>query len=163
MKTRRRSRVSASAVAEQEIDADSSQAIEEALTTNAALTLTLPEDIDTDSLSNILPDLPLTSISPEAVILLYKTLLSQALQIDTAQRELDQAHAEAERKDVELDQALQDREGLSKDLETSFETAHAELSRTKQERDELGTCRFQRHLTLVLNGIVSCISSRPEG
>jgi nucleoprotein TPR len=137
MKTRRKSK--AAAAAEQEHDAESSQIIEET-SSNAPLTVAIPADVDVDSLSNIVPDASLTSVSPETVVLIYKVLLAQSLQNDTAQRELDEARAEAEKKDVELDQALQDREGLSKELETSLETVQAELNRIKQERDELGTC-----------------------
>ena len=137
MKTRRKSK--AAAAAEQEHDADSSQIIEES-SSNAALTVAIPADVDVNSLSNIVPDASLTSVSPETVVLIYKVLLAQSLQNDAAQRELDEARAEAEKKDVELDQALQDREGLSKELETSLETVQVELNRIKQERDELGTC-----------------------
>jgi nucleoprotein TPR len=40
-----------------------------------------------------------------------------------------------EKKDVELDQALQDRETMSNDLEQSLESFRAELHKVKQERD----------------------------
>src|ERR1700733_9670618 len=123
MKTRRKSK--AAGAEEQEHDEKSSQIIEET-SSNAPLTVAIPADVDVDSLSNIVPDASLTSVSPETVVLIYKVLLAQSLQNDAAQRELDEARAEAEKKDVELDQALQDREGLSKELETSLETVQAE-------------------------------------
>jgi hypothetical protein len=45
------------------------------------------------------------------------------------------SRAELERKDIELDQALQDEETLSKELEANVEASNEEL---KQERDRLG-------------------------
>jgi nucleoprotein TPR len=138
MKTRRKSKAAAAAVsAEPEQDAGSSQAAEEAVPT-FTFSLAIPADIDVETLSNHLPGVSLTSVSAESIITLYKTLLAQVSQFDAVQRDLDEARAEAERKDIELDQALQDRESLAKDLETSLETAHSEVGKLKLERDEIG-------------------------
>ena len=135
MKTRKR-KAAATASAEQEPDATSSLEVAEG--SHSALSLEIPPEIDFESLSTILPDISLTSATPESILSLYKALLDQSSQLDATQRELDDARAEAERKDVELDQALQDRETFSKDLETSLQTAQAELNQLKQERHELG-------------------------
>ena len=102
--------------------------------------ITLPEDLDEDQLSEILPDINLSSISPEDVVTLYRTLLTHAVNLDAVERERDEVRAELEKKDIELDQALQDKESLSKDLESSVETVHEELAQVKRERDQLGFC-----------------------
>ena len=46
--------------------------------------------------------------------------------------------AEIQRKDVELDQALQDRETATSELESTLETVQKELAQVKEERDTLG-------------------------
>lgn len=99
--------------------------------------LQIPDDVDLETLAQILPDVKLTGPSPEDIVALYKLLIAQASDIDATQRELDEAHANAEKKDVELDQALQDRERTSKDLETRLESIQEELNHVKGERDEL--------------------------
>jgi len=103
------------------------------------LTVVLPADIDEDTLSSLLPETNLTSISSEDVIALFRLVVSQVLSLDNSERERDDARAELERKDIELDQVLQDKEGLSKDLEASVEAAIEELTLVKQERDQLGS------------------------
>ncbi len=66
-------------------------------------------------------------------------MVTQVISLDNSERERDDARAELERKDIELDQVLQDKEGLSKDLEVSVEAAIEELNLVKQERDQLGS------------------------
>jgi nucleoprotein TPR len=129
MKTRRKSRAVA------EADQDGSQLAED----NTSHNIEIPDDIDLESLQNILPDTSLTSPSPDSIVSLYRLLLAQVEEADATQRELEEARAEAEKKDVELDQALQDRESQTKDLETSLDIVQSELKEMKQERDQLGT------------------------
>ena len=102
------------------------------------LTVTLPSDIDEETLSDLLPETNLSSISPEDVIALYKLIVVQAVNLDTSERERDEARADLVRKDIELDQVLQDKESSVKEMEASAEDAHEELARVKQERDQLG-------------------------
>lgn len=128
MKTRRKSKAVA------EADQDGSQIAED----NTSHNIEIPDDIDLESLQNILPDTSLTSPSPDSIVSLYRLLLAQIEEADATQRELEEARAEAEKKDVELDQALQDRESQTKDLETSLDIIQSELKEVKQERDQLG-------------------------
>jgi nucleoprotein TPR len=79
------------------------------------------------------------------MVMLYKFLLAQAGEVDTAQRELDELRANVERKDVELDQALQDRERTSTDLEAQVESIQQELKSVKAERDTLRTFHNSIH------------------
>ncbi|KAF5333006.1 hypothetical protein D9758_015176 [Tetrapyrgos nigripes] len=106
-------------------------------TSTDTVTVPIPEALDVESLKSLIPDVDVHSPSPEAIVSLYQFLLQQASELDSTQRELDEARAEAERKDVELDQALQDRESGFKDLEVQLENLQGELKIVKQERDQL--------------------------
>ena len=106
--------------------------------------ITLSEDIDEDALSKLLPEINLASLSSDDILSIYRLLLSQLTSLDSAQRERDEARADTERKDIELDQALQDKESLSNDFETSVESFHKDLQQMKQERDQLGSYPFSR-------------------
>jgi nucleoprotein TPR len=129
MRTRRKSRI---ATAEHE--GDTSGTADDSY----PFVVPIPEDVDLDSLSDLLPGTSLTSPSPEAIVALYRLLLAQALEGRSITQELDEARAELEKRDVELDQALQDRESMSRDLETSLESVHVQLNQMRDERDKLG-------------------------
>lgn len=103
------------------------------------LHITLPDDIDEDTLSKLIPEINLTSLSSDDILYIYRLFLSKLSDLDSVQRERDEARAEAERKDIELDQALQDKESLTNDLETSVESINKGLEQVKQERDQLGS------------------------
>jgi nucleoprotein TPR len=105
------------------------------------LALKLPDDIDKDVLCRLLPSTHLTSISAEDVVALYRLVVMQVITLDVTERERDDARAELERKEVELDQALQDKESLSKELEVDAEASNEEFNKLKQDRDHLG-CQF---------------------
>lgn len=127
MKTRRKSKAAA---AEQSSDGPE---------VPQTLSVVLPDDIDEDTLSDILPDINLTTLSNEDVVNLYRVLITHVVNLDSTERERDEAKADLERKDVELDQALQDKESSSKDLESSIENAHEELEKLKEENSKLGS------------------------
>lgn len=134
--TRRKSRAAAA-----EEDADAA---------NTQLTISLPDDLDEDVLLDILPDINLTALTPQDVIALYRAVVAQAANTDNMERERDEIRAELERKDIELDQALQDKEMSSKDMEVSAESVHEELNQVKKQRDQLGTWLHKFICTLAL-------------
>lgn len=115
--------------------------------------VSIPEDVDLESLSDLLPGISLTSPSPEAIIALYRLLLVQALEGRSITQELDETRAEVEKKDVELDQALQDRESMSRELETSLESVHSQFNQMKDERDKLAASHsaLQDQVTALTN------------
>lgn len=127
MKTRRKSKATA---AEQSSDGPELP---------QTLSIVLPDDVDEDTLIEILPDLNLTALSNEDVVNLYRALITQAVNLDATERERDEAKADSERKDIELDQALQDKEGFFKDMESSIEKVQEELEKSQAERSKLGT------------------------
>lgn len=102
------------------------------------LNVAIPEDIEEDELITLLPDINVAALTSDDVVSIYRLLLSQTSTLDATEREHDEIRAELERKEVELDQALQDKESLAKELETSVESVHEELAKVKQERDQLG-------------------------
>ncbi|EIW59409.1 uncharacterized protein TRAVEDRAFT_121374 [Trametes versicolor FP-101664 SS1] len=146
MKTRRKSKAAAAAVVE-------SATRENSPAPPTTLSVNIPEDIDLDHLSSLLPDVNLSTPSPESLVLLYRVLLSHATDSESAQRELEEARADIQRKDVELDQALQDRETATSELESSAETLQKELAQVKEERDSLAAerARLQERLDAVSN------------
>ncbi|KAF8718325.1 hypothetical protein AX14_011889 [Amanita brunnescens Koide BX004] len=93
--------------------------------------------LDIDALSSLVPDADLAAPNSEAIISVYRLLLQQVTDLNATQSELDESRAEVEKKDVELDQALRDRESLSKDFEQSLESSHVNLEKYKRERDQL--------------------------
>lgn len=101
--------------------------------------VSIPEDINYDVLSALLPDVSLESPSPDAIVTLYRLVVAHAGEVDVVQRELEDTKAELQRKDVELDQALQDRESATRDLESVSESVQNELRQTKQEKEAIRT------------------------
>ncbi|KAA1479560.1 hypothetical protein DENSPDRAFT_789343, partial [Dentipellis sp. KUC8613] len=84
-----------------------------------------------DYLLSLFPDASLETPSPDVILSLYRLVVSQATDIDTTTRDLEEVRAEIEKKDVELDQALQDKEASSKDVETELESLQKDLKMVK--------------------------------
>lgn len=101
------------------------------------LSVSLPDDVDQEVLSQLFPNVDITSPSQDAIISFYRLFLAQHADLDNTQRELDDTRAEVEKKDIELDQALQDKESVSKEFEASLEAASDEMRQIKLERDQL--------------------------
>ncbi|KZT09250.1 uncharacterized protein LAESUDRAFT_545404 [Laetiporus sulphureus 93-53] len=143
MKTRRKSKAAAAAAAEaaaaEASTRDSSPA--PAASQDVAFSVTIPNELDTNALVELIPDLNPSSPSPSAIVSLYRLLLSHASENDATRKELEEARAEIERKDVELDQALQDKESATRDLESALESVRAELQTAKSDKEELATSR----------------------
>ncbi|KAF7298841.1 hypothetical protein MIND_00831800 [Mycena indigotica] len=105
------------------------------------LLISIPEDLDVDALSALLPEASLESQSNDGIVALYRRLAQLAADLDAAVRQRDEDQATVERMEVELDQALQDKESISRQLEGSTEHSQRELAQVKQERDELASAK----------------------
>jgi nucleoprotein TPR len=104
-----------------------------------SLPVPVPEDIDLDYLSELLPNIPnLSLVTADAVAVLYKLVVGQNAELDNLRRDVDTLNAEVERRDVELDQALQDKETFSQEMGESMDSVQSDLQQVKQERDKLG-------------------------
>ncbi|CAL1712475.1 unnamed protein product [Somion occarium] len=142
-KTRRQSKQQQKAAADSVAAAESASAAPSSSQSVAAMTVTIPDDIDIEFLSNLLPDANLESPSADDIAALYRIVVNQAADLDATQREVEELKAEVERKDVELDQALQDKETATKDIESTLESTQKELRQVKQEKDELAAARAE--------------------
>jgi nucleoprotein TPR len=143
MRTRRKSKqAAAAAVAATEPDIEPSGSVASLDGTvgpsRVEFSVLIPDDLDLEYLSRLLPDVSFETPSPDAVLSLYRLLVSQAVDLDAAVRELEESRAENERKEVELDQALQDRESSVSSLEGQAKALQEELEKVKQERNTFG-------------------------
>ena len=136
--TRRKSKAAAAAAAAQR-----EASPQDTPSTSAAFTISLPSDIDLDALSVLIPGEPLETPTEDTVLHLYRTLLAHVTQVDATTREVEELRAEAEKKEVELDQAYQDRENDKKEMEILVDNIQKELKSVKAERDEFGVCSCQ--------------------
>jgi hypothetical protein len=100
----------------------------------------LADDINLDYLSRALPDVPFEVPSLDAILSLYQLVVSQTvnLSLEDAHCDLEELHADNERKDIELDQSLQDCKSLVPSLEAQVKGLQEELVKVKQECDTLG-------------------------
>jgi len=142
MRTRRKSKQAAAAAAIAELDTETAESVAPsdapASPSKVEFSVSIPDDLDIEYLSRLLPDISYESPSQDAVLSLYRLILTQAGDLDGALRDLEESRAENERKDVELDQALQDRESSVSSLDVQVKALQEELTRAKQERDTLG-------------------------
>ena len=149
--TRRKSKATAAAAATAAQDAATRE------NSPTVFTVEIPEDVDFDTLNSLLPDFNLTNPSPDAIVSLYRLLVGQSDEAETALREHEEARAEIQRKDIELDQAIQDRETATAGLEDTLETVQKELAQVKHEKDELGT---QPHLMMCCTPLIPVMQLR---
>ncbi|KAG9315951.1 hypothetical protein JVU11DRAFT_3605 [Chiua virens] len=138
VKTRRKSKAAAAAAAaaaEQE-EVASTQGTED-LPLSAPFLVPIPSDLDIDTLSHILPDASFSKPDPETVLAVYRLLLAQVADQDDTRRDLEELRAEVERKEIELDQTVQDGESRIKDLENALDSLQKDVTTVKEERDQL--------------------------
>lgn len=133
-KTRRQSKAKAAAQAAEAESQPSSP-----LPSQPSFTLDIPDDIDTEVLSLLLPEADLETPSKDAILALYRLVAVQAQEAENTQREVESLKADIERRDIELDQAVQDKETAVSDLESTLEKVREDLKQAKQEKDEIGT------------------------
>ena len=99
----------------------------------------VPDDIDLDYLSRLLPDFSFETPSADSILSLYRFVVSQAVDFDGSLRDLEESRSEVEKKEVELDQALQDRDSSVSFFETQIKSSlQEELAKVKEERNTFG-------------------------
>ncbi|KAG2344469.1 hypothetical protein BDR05DRAFT_975520 [Suillus weaverae] len=139
--TRRKSRAAAAAVAQHDNDGASTQGTDE-LSHPQPFSIPLPIDIDVEALSSLIPEVSFATPTPETIVSVYRLLLAQVTETNATQRDLEEARAEVERREVELDQAYQDAENKTNNLETSLENVQSQLTVTKQEKEQLAASKI---------------------
>ncbi|KAH9009576.1 hypothetical protein EDB84DRAFT_1571134 [Lactarius hengduanensis] len=141
MRTRRKSKAAAAAAAELDAESVAPSEAGTAGQTRVEFYVPIPEDLDFDYLSRVFPDVSFDTPSPDSVLSLYRLVVTQAVGLENAHHDLEESRAENERKDVELDQALQDRESSVSSLETQVKGLQEELTKVKQDRDALASSK----------------------
>ncbi|KAI0087040.1 hypothetical protein BDY19DRAFT_324018 [Irpex rosettiformis] len=125
--------------------------------TQVQWTVAIPEDLDFDLLSDLLPETQFDSPTPESIVSLYRLVVAQASAVDANQKELEETKAEVQKKEVELDQALQDRESASKEVESVSENLQSQLKKIQQEKEEIVVSR--NNLQAQLSSVSSSTSA----
>ncbi|KAG8914820.1 hypothetical protein FRC01_003900, partial [Tulasnella sp. 417] len=133
MSTRRRS----SRLKTAEPDADSaSQAAE--------LLVNLPSDISVDHIKQFLPeDASLESPTPDVIIQLYRLILDFSERAEAAATELDEFRADAQRKEVEMEQTVVDVQSEAARAKTDVERLSGELRSLAADKDAITRARDQ--------------------
>lgn len=137
MQTRRRVKTAEATRATAD-DSVSQSGASDGHTQPGTLAVSLAPDIEPQAIQELVPDLNLNAVSAEDISRLLAFVVASATNLDTAQRAYEDAQAKLERQDVELDQALQDRETASNDLRKDIDELNTTLTHIKQERDQLG-------------------------
>lgn len=148
MKTRRKSSRKGTGTVDGEVDQEvaSSQIADESQPPSPfqpvppslqSIHISIPQDIPLEPLSTLIPEASLDSPTAETIIHIYKFILAQAADLAGVTSELEEARAQIVRKDVELDQAFQDKESAVSELEKAVETTRNELKLSAQQREEL--------------------------
>ncbi|KAI9449362.1 hypothetical protein BJY52DRAFT_1215953 [Lactarius psammicola] len=141
MRTRRKSKAAAAAAAELDAESVAPSETGTAGQSRVDFSVPIPDDLDFEYLSRVLPDVSFETPSPDSVLSLYRLVVTQAVGLESALHDLEESRAENERKDVELDQALQDRESSASSLETQVKGLQEELTKLKQDRDALASSK----------------------
>lgn len=102
------------------------------------LELELPSDIDVDQLEELLPDVSPSKLTPDAAVQLYKFILDQARAINDLGVQLEQSQSESLKKEIELDQTLQDHDMRFKELDDALSSRSAEVERLNKEYEAIG-------------------------
>ncbi|KZV68448.1 hypothetical protein PENSPDRAFT_735917 [Peniophora sp. CONT] len=122
MKTRRKSKASTAAT-----EAPAAESLE----------LTLPDELDVDALSTLLPDVSLENPKGDDILGCYEVLLSRDSELEETRRVLEEVRAECERAVVERDDALHQRESVKSEVEGEMSRTQEELENVRKERDSL--------------------------
>jgi nucleoprotein TPR len=111
----------------------------------------VPDDIDLEYLSRFLPVCLFFLRNPlsDAVLLLYRFVVLQTVDLDGALRDLEESRAEVERKDIELDQALQDRRPSVSSLETRVKSLQEERKTLGKSVATLLGGYWCRHISVI--------------
>ncbi|KAG8871481.1 hypothetical protein FRB98_000746 [Tulasnella sp. 332] len=105
--------------------------------------ISLPPDVSEEQLYALLPEsMSLEQPSPESIVQLYRLVIELKEQSDTAAADMDDARAEAQRKEVELDQALMDHQNETIRISASLEQVSSQVNGLKLENAQLvQTCQ----------------------
>ncbi|KAG9002479.1 hypothetical protein FRB94_003839 [Tulasnella sp. JGI-2019a] len=104
----------------------------------SSFTVSLPPDISEEQLYELIPEaMSLEQPTSETIVQLYRIVLELKEQNDVAAADMDDVRAEAQRKEVELDQALVDHQNETTQLNKILEQVSTQLKEAKSHNVEL--------------------------
>lgn len=153
MKTRLRSKKGDTEEHDTSSQMDDTEAAHHAAT--HVLAIQLPSELDLSELSKLIPESSITAPDADAVLHLYNLLLSHSSELEQVKIDYEEAKAENLKKEVELDQAIQDREVLQRESDEAVAEKAREIERLKAERNTLGTCFRFRWMNLNITPLLA--------
>lgn len=117
------------------------------------LLVPIPSDISVDQLKQFLPeDAQLDSPTPEVIIQIYRLILDLHERSEVSATELDEFRADAQRKEVEMEQTLVDIQNEAATAKNEVEKVRKELMGVSAEKDSFGMILHPFH-KLVLTSL----------
>ena len=108
-----------------------------------ALEIDIPAELDVSPLEELFPDATLKQPTTQTVLMIYRSLLDHIHSISSLNARLEETRAESVRKEVELDQTLQEQDMRFKELEQNLSSRQAEVEYLKSENKQLcSLCDF---------------------
>jgi TolA-binding protein len=97
----------------------------------------LPSDFDVDQLAEMFPNVQLRQPNSQTIAMVYKSLLEQSHSIHTLNLQIEEMRSENMRKEIELDQTLQEHDVRFKELEQNLSLKSSEVDSMKRQNEEL--------------------------
>lgn len=127
------------------------------------LLVTLPSDISVDDLRQFLPeDASLESPTPDVIIQLYRLILDLHERAEASTTELDEFRADAQRKEVEMEQTVVDIQDEAARAKNDVVRLSGELQSLAADKDALGTFFVQPFLPTGADSECLRFSARPR-
>jgi hypothetical protein len=101
------------------------------------LEVDIPRELDVSPLEELFPDIALKQPTSQTILMVYRSLLDHVQTIGSLNVRLEESRSENVRKEVELDQTLQEQDVRLKELEQSLSSRVAEVEHLKEENRQL--------------------------
>jgi nucleoprotein TPR len=102
-----------------------------------SLEVDLPDDMDFARLEELLPDNPLKQPTAQSTLVVYNYLLEQSREVQALNIQLEEMRSDSMRKEVELEQTMQEHELRFKELEESLSLKSNEAGTLKDQNKQL--------------------------
>lgn len=100
------------------------------------LDIDLPQNMDIEQLEQLVPGVQLKHPNNQTIVLVYEALLDRYRSVNALNMQIEEMRSESVRKEVELDQTLQDQDVRVKDLEQALSSKASEVENLRlQNRD----------------------------
>lgn len=101
--------------------------------------ISIPPELPVDQLKLYFPeDASLEDPSPEMIVELYRIILQLNEKAEDSTAQVDELRAEAQKREIEMEQAAADQQGESNRLSEDLRRVSAEVTALRTEKVELG-------------------------